>query len=351
MGNRFVAHYLNCKLYKMKRVAFVVIILFAIFTNVSAQKNSGFHILKTLHIASDGWWDYVELGPINAWIYLSHANQVNILNKNTGDSVGVIEGTTGVHGIAFDVASKKGFTTNGRLNNVFVFDMNTNKVLAEIPTGKNPDAIMYESFSKKMIVCNNTGKSLTIIDGANNTVIDSIDVGGKPEAAVSDGKGKLFVNLEDKNEIAVVDTKTFKVVNHWSIAPGEGPTGLAIDLKTNRLFAGCEKLLLVVDATNGKVIDKLSIGDGCDGVVFDAATKNIYTSNGEGTLTVINEKSANKYVIVENIVTKKSARTITLDTKTHLLYLPAAELDPKNLDQRGRAKMKVGSFQVLVVGK
>jgi DNA-binding beta-propeller fold protein YncE len=223
--------------------------------------------------------------------------------------------------------------------------------MAQMPTGKNPDAIMYESFSKKMVVCNNTGKSLTIIDGANNTVVDSVNVGGKPEAAVSDGKGKLFVNLEDKNEIVVVDTKTFKVINHWSLAPAEGPTGLAMDLKTNRLFAGCEKLLMVVDATNGKIIDKLPIGDGCDGVAFDATIKNIYTSNGEGTLTVINEKSANKFVLVENVVTKKSARTITLDAKTHLLYLPAAKLDPKNLDQRGRAKMKAGSFQVLVIGK
>jgi YVTN family beta-propeller protein len=335
----------------MKKITIVVALFFAIIIQTSAQKSSGLHILKILRIASEGWWDYVELGPINDWIYVSHANQVNILNRKTGDSVGVIEGTTGVHGIAFDVVNKKGFTTNGRLNNVFVFDMNTNKVLAQIPTGKNPDAIMYEPFSKKMIVCNNTGKSLTIIDGTSNTVTDSIDVGGKPEAAVSDGKGKLFVNLEDKNEIVVVDTKTFKVINHWSIAPAEGPTGLAIDVKTNRLFAGCEKLLVIVDATNGKVIDKLAIGDGCDGVVFDAATKNIYTSNGEGTVTVINEKSADKFIVVENVITKKSARTITLDTKTHLLYLPAAELDPKNLDQRGRAKMKAGSFQVLVVGK
>lgn len=295
----------------MKRIVLVVTTIFILLTNISAQKNRGLHILKTFHIVSDGWWDYIELGPINDWLYVSHANQVNIVNKNTGDSVGVIEGTTGVHAIAFDVANKKGFTTNGKLNNVFVFDMNTNKVMAQIPTGKNPDAIMYEPFSKKMIVCNNTGKSLTIIDGANNTVLDSINVGGKPEAAVSDGKGKLFINLEDKNEIVVVDTKTFKVINHWSLAPAEGPTGLAIDLKTNRLFAGCEKLLVVVDAINGKIITKLPIGDGCDGIAFDAVTKNIYASNGEGTLTVINEKSGNKFVVVENVVTKKSARTIT----------------------------------------
>ncbi len=335
----------------MKKTSILFVILIANILSASAQKATGLHIINTLHIASAGGWDYIEVGPINDWIYVSHSSQVNILNKTTGDSVGIIEGTAGVHGIAFDVANKKGFTTNGRLNNVFVFDMNTNKVLATIATGRNPDAIMYESFSKKMIVCNNTGKSLTIIDGANNIVTDSIDVGGKPEAAVSDGKGKLFVNLEDKNEIVVIDTKIFKVISHWSIAPGEGPTGLAIDVKTNRLFAGCEKLLVVVDATNGKIINKLPIGDGCDGVAFDASTKNIYTSNGEGTLSVINEKSANKFVLVENVVTKKSARTITLDAKTHLLYLPAAELDPKNLDQRGRAKMKAGTFQVLVVGK
>ena len=173
-------------------------------------------------------------------MYVSHSTQVNILNKKTGDSVAVIENTTGVHGIAFDVADKKGFTSNGKLNSITVFDLNTNAVLAQIPTGSNPDAIMYEPFSKKIITCNGRSHNLSIIDPVNNKLIDSVDVGGKPETAVTDEAGKIFVNVEDKNEIVVIDAKTFKVLNHWSIAPGEGPTGLAYDSKTKRLFAGCE---------------------------------------------------------------------------------------------------------------
>ncbi len=316
-----------------------------------AQQPKGLHVINTFHIASPGGWDYPEVGPVHDWLYVSHGTQVNIINKKTGDSVGVIENTTGVHGIAFDVSNGKGFTSNGRLNTVTVFDLSTNKVLAHIATGQNPDAIFYETFSKKIITCNGRSKNLTIIDPANNKALDSVGVGGKPETAVSDGAGKLFVNIEDKNEIVVIDTKTFKVLNHWNIAPGEAPTGLSIDNETKRLFAGCEKLLMVIDATNGKVVDKLPIGDGCDGVAFDPATKNIFTSNGEGTLTVIHEDNADKFTVVENVVTKKGARTLALDKATHLIYLPTAEFEPMAAGEKERPKMKAGTFQVLVVGK
>jgi YVTN family beta-propeller protein len=336
---------------KMKKVilSFWAILMFISVTN--AQTTTGLHIIKTFHLASPGGWDYIEVGPVNDWLYVSHGTQVNILNKKNGDSVGVIENTTGVHGIAFDVANKKGFTSNGKINTVTVFDMNTNKVLAQIATGQNPDAILYEPFSKKIITCNGRSKNLTVIDPIKNVVVDSVAIGGKPETAVSDGMGKLFVNDEDNNQIVVVDTKTFKVLNHWSIAPGEGPTGLALDKKTNILFAGCEKLLMIVDATNGNIIDKITIGDGCDGVVFDEATKTIYTANGEGTITVIQEENTAKFSLVENAITKKGARTITLDNQTHLLYLPTADFEQADPNQKGRPKMKSGTFQVLVVGK
>ena len=334
----------------MNKLITLAIIILTI-NNVSAQKKTGMHITGTYHIASVGGWDYLEVGPVNDWLYVSHGTQVNILNKKNGDSVGVIENTMGVHGIAFDVAENKGYTSNGRINSVTVFDMNTNKVLTQIATGQNPDAIIYEVFSKKIITCNGRSKNLSIIDPIQNKVIDSVDVGGKPETAVSDGAGKLFVNIEDKNEIVVVDTKTFKVLDHWSILPGESPTGLAFDNNTKRLFAGCEKQLMIIDANNGKVLDKLAIGDGCDGVAFDLSTKNIYTSNGDGTITVVHEETADKFTIIENIVTKKGARTITLDKHTHLLYLPTAEFEPAVPGQKGRPKMIPGTFQVLVVGK
>ncbi len=333
---------------KKLTLALLSIIIIGAFTN--AQTKTGFRILSTFHIASSGGWDYLAVGPVNDWLYVSHGTQVNILNKKTGDSVGVIENTTGVHGIAFDVTDKKGFTSNGKLNTVTVFDLNTNKVLTQISTGQNPDAIMYEPFSKKIITCNGRSKNLSIIDPVQNILIDSVDVGGKPEEAVSDGMGKIFVNVEDKNEIVVIDAATFKVLGHWSIAPADGPTGLAYDNKTKRLFAGCDKLLMVLDATNGKIVDKITIGDGCDGVAFDAQTKNIYTSNGEGTMTVIHETNSNKFSVIENIETKKGARTITLDNNTHMIYLPTAEFEPLEAGQK-RPKMKAGTFQVLMIGK
>ena len=328
-----------------------VIILTQVSNRIIAQQLTGLHVINTFHIASPGGWDYIEIGPVNDWLYVSHSTQVNVLNKKTGDSVAVIENTTGVHGIAFDVANKKGFTSNGRINTVTVFDMNTNKVLAQISTGQNPDAIFYESFSKKIITCNGRSKNLSIIDPLQNKTIDSVDVGGKPETAVSDDAGKIFVNIEDKNEIVQIDAKTFKVLNHWSIAPADGPTGLAYDKITKRLFAGCDKMLVVLDAITGKVIATPAIGDGCDGVAFDPATKNIYTSNGEGTITVIHEDGADKFTVTENVTTKKGARTITLDKATHLIYLPTAEFEAADPNQKGRPKMKPGTFQVVVVGK
>ncbi len=333
----------------IKKVIFCAAFLFAAATTF-AQKATGIHLLKTYHIGSAGGWDYIEANYGNK-IYVSHGAQVNILNKSNGDSADVIANTTGVHGIAFDVAQGRGFTSNGRLNNVTVFDAKTNKVITQIPTGQNPDAIMYEPFSKKIITCDGRSNTLSLLDPVKNIMLDSVKVGGKPETAVSDEEGKIYVNIEDKNEIAVIDMKTFKVTNRFTLAPGEGPTGLAIDTKTKRIFAGCDKLLVIMDITTGKVVDKITIGDGCDGVAFDEDTKNIYTSNGDGTMSVIHEDNKNKFTLTETIPTKKGARTISLDTKTHLLYLPTAEFEPADPKAKGRPKMILGSFQVLVYGK
>ena len=318
---------------------------------INAQDKNDYKVVKNFHIASVGGWDYITVNK--GKLYVSHGTQVNILDEITGDSVGFIPNTTGVHGIAFDNNLKRGYTSNGRLNNVSVFDITTNAVIAQVATGENPDAIMYEPFSKKIITNNGRGKNLTIIDPVTNTVTATIDVGGKPEEAASDNEGKLYVNVEDKNEIVIVDLTTFKVTDHWSLLPGEAPTGLAIDKKTKRLFSTCSdsKLLVIIDATNGKIIDKLPIGDGCDGVAFDEKNKTIFTSNGEGTITIIKENSANDFKVLGTIPTKRSARTITINEDTHTLFLPAAEFeapDP-NAAANARRKMVPGSFQVLVV--
>ena len=213
---------------------------------------------------------------------------------------------------------------------------------------------MYDPFSKKIVTSNHTGGDISIIDPSNDQVVATVSLdGAKLETIVSDNAGKLFINAEDKNEIVVVDIAKNAVVAHWSLAPGESPTGLAIDVQTKRLFATCDKLLVIMDATNGKIVDKLPIGDGCDGAAFDPATKLVFTSNGEGTVTVVKEISKNEFKVIDNVPTKRGARTIAIDEKTHTLYLPTADYEPLPADaaKNTRPKMVVGSFQVLVLEK
>ena len=316
--------------------------------SVMAQDQSGYKVIKTFKIGSPGGWDYIAVGP-DKKIYVSHGTQVNILDQKTGDSVGVIPNTTGVHGIAFDEALGKGYTSNGRLNSITVFDLKTSQVLKQIPVGQNPDAIFFDPFSKKIITCNGRSHDLSVVDPATETVVATISLEGKPETAVSDEAGKIYINIEDKNNIAVVDIPTYKVLASWSLAPGDGPTGLAIDTRTKRLFAGCDKLLIVVNAENGQIVDKLPIGDGCDGVGFDSGLKYIFASCGEGKLTIIKEASATSFKVIDNIATKRSARTLTVDERTHEVYLPAADTEKGAAGER--PKMIPGTFQVIVAGR
>jgi YVTN family beta-propeller protein len=325
----------------------------SLLTAAADAQTGGYHLVNTIHIASPGGWDYPASDPGSNKLYLSHSSQVNIVDRTTGDSVGVIAGTTGVHGIAFANAFGKGYTSNGRTNNVTVFDLKTHAILGQVTTGKNPDWIMYDAFSKKIITSDHSAGSLTVIDPATDKVIATILVPGTLETIASDGAGKLFVNVEDKNEIVAVDIIKNEVIGHWSLGSAEGPTGLAIDTKTKRLFATCDKIMVAMDCTNGKIVAQVPIGAGCDGAAFDPATKTVFTSNGEGTMTVISEVGANDYKVLETVKTKKGARTITIDEKTHRLYLPTADYEPVPADapKNTRAKMVPGSFQVLVFEK
>jgi YVTN family beta-propeller protein len=340
------------KTINMKQSIFSVFIIASLFNCTNHAIAQGYKLTKTFHVASPGGWDYISVNTKSNKLYLSHGTQVNILDKATGDSIGIIPNTTGVHGIAFDNDLGKGYTSNGRINNVTVFDLATDKIITQVATGENPDAIFYDAYSKKIITCNGRSKDLTVIDAATDKVVATIPVGGKPETAVSDKAGKVFVNIEDKNEIVAIDINKYEVIAHWSLNGGESPTGLEIDVKTKRLFAGCEKQLVVMDATNGKVVTTLPIGDGCDGVAFDNNTKLILTSNGAAaTMTVIKEYGANNFKVIENAVTKKGARTICVDETTHKAYLPTADYEPQAAGQTGRPKMINGSFQVIVMEK
>ena len=316
---------------------------------VSAQSGA-YHLVKPFPIASSGGWDYIAVGPGNNRLYVSHGTQVNILNETTGDSTGVIPNTTGVHGIAFIPSLGKGYTSNGRLNNVTVFDLKTNQIVGTIATGQNPDAIMFDPYSKKIITCNGRSSDLSIIDPVNEKTIATIAVGGKPETAVSNDAGKLYVNIEDKNEIVVVNLTTNMVEQRWSLSPAEGPTGLAIDLPGKRLFAGCDKMLVVMNTETGKVVKTLPIGDGCDGVAFDSRTKDIFASCGEGKLSIYHEGSPDTYTALPDVKTKRSARTLAVDEMNHTIFLPAAEFGTAAAGQN-RPPVIPGTFQVLVVKK
>jgi YVTN family beta-propeller protein len=318
--------------------------------HASAQK-TGFRVLKDHKINSSGGWDYITVDAPGSRIYVSHGNQVNILNM-AGDSVGYIPNTTGVHGIAVVHAVGKGFTSNGRGNSVTVFDLKSYKVSTtiNISPAQNPDAIFYDDFSKMIYTCNGRSKDMTVIDPATDKVVATIPLGDKLETAVSDGKGKIYVNGENSSTVFVVDAKTFKEIGKYKIEGGEAPSGLDIDRKTNRLFIACadSKTMVVMNALNGKTVAKFPIGDS-DGLVFDPSTKLVFASNNEGTISVVKEVSADKFEFVENITTEPSARTIGIDYATHHLFLPAAKLEPAV--GNARPKQVPGSFHVVEVGK
>lgn len=313
----------------------------------TAVAQSGYKVVAHFPVSGNGGWDYINLQPGTNQLYIAHGTQVNIIDKASGDSLGIIPNTIGVHGIAFVPALGKGFTSNGGSNTVTVFRLDNHAVIGQIAAGENPDAIFYETYSKKIITCNGRSKDLSIIDPVAQKVMHTIAVGGKPETAVSNGKGKVYVNIEDKNEIAVVDMNKMEVVAHWSIAPGQSPTGLVIDNNTHRLFAGCDDHLMVIDADNGSVVADLPIGAGCDGVVIDPALHYICTSNGVGNMTVVKEMNKDQFEVVENVPTMRGARTSCIDERTHTIYMPTAAFEPMQPGEKGRPKIKPGTFQVL----
>lgn len=327
-----------------------IVLLFFIISNVKAQTKTGFHILKDIPVGSTGGWDYITVDGASQRIYASHGNQVNILSTATGDSVGYVPNTPGVHGIALVKALSKGYISAGRANAVIVFDLKTLKVLTQIPVGQNPDAIFYDDFSKKIITCNGRSKDATILNPFTDKVVTTVPLGDKPETAVSDGKGKIFINGEGTSVVIVVDATSFKEIARYKIDGGESPSGLDIDRKANRLFIGCgdTKTMVVMDPSNGKTIGKFPIGR-TDGVVFDPSLKIAYASNGEGTISAIREISADKFEFIEDIPTEPSARTIGIDLLTHNLYLPAAKTEPNPTGVR--PKQVPGTFHIIEVGK
>jgi YVTN family beta-propeller protein len=270
--------------------------------------------------------------------------------------VGDIPNTPGVHGIAIVSDLNKGFTSNGRDNSVTIFDLKTLKETGKVAVGKNPDAIMYDPASKRVFTFNGGSQDTTAIDVGTDKVVGTVGLGGKPEFAVSDEKGHVYVNIEDKSEVAQLDSNKLAVDARWSLAPGEEPSGLAIDRKHHRLFSVCSnKLMVVLNTDNGKVVTTLPIGSGTDAAAFDPDTGFAFSSNGEGTLTVVHEDSPDKFTVAESVPTQRGARTMTLDQKTHRLFSVSTEYGPTPAPTterpRPRPPMLPGTFTLLVLEK
>jgi YVTN family beta-propeller protein len=312
---------------------------------------SGYQVVKTIPIAGEGGWDYVAVDSDTRRIYVSHATRVVVLDADTFAVAGEISDTQGVHGIAIASDLGRGFTSNGRAGTATIFDLKTLKTIGTVKTGDNPDAIAYEPVSKRVYTFNGRSKDATAINATDGSVVATIPLGGKPEFAAVDGKGKIFVNNEDTSELIEIDAQAAKELHRWSLKPCESPSGLAMDQKNRRLFVGCDnKMVAIVDADSGRVIATPPIGEGVDATAYDPGTGFALASNGEGTLTVVKQESKDKYSVLENVPTKRSARTMGLDLKTHNVVLPAAEfLPPKEGERRGA--MKPGSFVLLVVAR
>jgi len=337
---------------KKLNVIFIILLLFG-FSQIHSQSN--YLISSKISLEGDGGWDYLTVDEESGRLFVSHGTVVQVVDLRQDKLIGTIKDLKGVHGIVIATEFNKGFITNGRDTSVTVFDLNDYSVIARITvTGANPDAILYDAFSKKVFVFNGRSSNATVLDAGTNKVLETIPLDGKPEFCVSDGKGKVYVNIEDKSEISMINSFTMKVEKTWSISPGEEPSGLAIDKSNSRLFSVCgNKLLVVTDAENGKIITTLPIGDGVDGVAFDPVLNRIYSSNGEGNMTVIQEENANSFNVLETVSTQRGARTIAVDSKSNLVYLPCAEFgetpEKTSENPHPRPPIKPGTFTILEV--
>jgi YVTN family beta-propeller protein len=339
----------------MKKLNFALSVLLLSSTGFSFAQTS-YQIDHKIHIDGNGGWDYITADEQGSRLYVSHGNETNVVDLKTNTLIGTVPDTKGVHGITLAKDLDKGFISDGRDTSVTVIDLKTLKFIAKIKvTGNNPDAILYDPFSHKVFTFNGRSSNSTVIDAKTNKVVGTIKLSGKPEFAVTDLKGEIFVNIEDKSMISAINVNTMEVEHTWSITPGESPSGLAIDVKNKRLFAVCEnKMMVVVDYETGKIVTTLKIGEGVDGVAFDSELNRAYSSNGEGTVTVVQEKDANTFSVLETVPTQKGARTITVNSKTHKLYLPTAEYNvapaATTENPRPRATIKPGTFTVLEIG-
>jgi DNA-binding beta-propeller fold protein YncE len=341
----------------MKRLALIFLVAFSIFGLQLVAAGQELRVIKTYQLGGDGGWDYLNIDPQSHHLFISRSTHVLIIDTESGKPVGDIPDTPGVHGIALASDLNRGFTSNGHEGTVSIFDLKTLKPISKVQAvGENPDAILFDPATKRVFTFNGRSHNSTAIDAASGNIVGKIDLDGKPEFGVSTGEGELFVNLEDKSELLALDPKELKIKARWPLAPCESPSGLAIDKKNRRLFVGCDnKMMAVVSADTGKVITTLPIGEGVDANGFDPGTNLAFASCGEGLLTAVKEQSPEKFTVAQNLKTQRGARTMTLDPRTHRIYLVTAKFGPPPAataeQPHPRPSILPGTFELLVVGK
>jgi YVTN family beta-propeller protein len=343
----------------MKRTAWIAIAALAMFVvtlSVVAAGNT-YHFIKEIKIGGEGGWDYLSVDAKGRRLFVTHATKVVVIDLDKDAVVGEVTETPGVHGFVAVPDLGKGFSSNGQEGKSSVVDLKSLKTLSKVETGANPDAILYEPKNQEIYTFNGRGQSATVFSARTGTVSATIPLGGKPETGVADpAVNRVYVNNEDKHLVVVIDTKTHKVVAEWPIAPGMTATGMAFDVKNHRLFIGCSnRMIVIMDSTNGKVIQTLPTGPGVDAAAFDPATGLAFASaGGDGTVTIVKADKDGKYSAVQTLQTARFARTMTLDPKTHNIYLSAQDFQPAPEPQPGQRAARgaaiPGSFKVLVYG-
>lgn len=315
-----------------------------------------YHILRHMAVGGDGGWDYLTFDPAGHRLFIARSTRVMVVDLASGQLSAEIVNTPGVHGVALVPDAGQGYASNGRESTVTVFDLKDLHEIARIKVGDTPDAIVYDPSSKRVFTFNAKSKDTTAIDVATGKVAGTIPLGGKPEFSVSDGKGHMYVNNEDKSEIVEFDPQALKETHRWKLTGCESPSGLAMDRKNRRLFAGCDnKKMAVMNADTGAVITTLAIGDGVDANAFDPETMLAFSSNGEGNLTVAHEDSPDKFTVVETVPTEKGARTMALDSETHKVYVVTAKFGPAPAPTADaphpRPSILPNSFEVIELGQ
>jgi YVTN family beta-propeller protein len=322
----------------------------------SYAADSGYHVIKRLSVGGEGGWDYLAVDGPARRLYISRSTHVIVIDLDTDKVVGDILNTAGVHGIAVAPELNRGFTSDGKSDTSTIIDLKTLKVLGKVKTGGNPDAIVYDPSSKKVFTFNGRSKDTTVFDAVSGKIVRTIPLGGKPEYAVANSKGKVYVNIEDTNEVVEIDSAMVSVSKRFSLKPCDEPTGMGLDSEHHRVFSGCHnKIMTVLDTKSGKVIATLPIGGKVDGNGFDAGAGLAFSSNGDGTLTIVRESLPDKFDVLETVLTQRGSRTMAIDPKTHNIYLPAAQFTQSKETAQGatqpRPVMVKDSFEVLVVGK